>query len=141
MIGKKIDTILYIDVLEHIEDDRKEMALAGERLKPGGKLIILSPAYQFLYSPFDRAIGHYRRYDRKALRFAANGGLKEISIRNYDSVGMMASMANKLLLRQSYPTKAQVYFWDKYMVGFSKLLDPLFFYRIGKTIVGIWTNK
>ena len=40
------DCILYIDVLEHIENDRQELIEAKKRLKPGGRLIILAPAHQ-----------------------------------------------------------------------------------------------
>ncbi len=138
---KKFDTILYLDVLEHIDDDGAEIGFAAERLKEGGKLIVLSPAHQFLFSPFDKAIGHCRRYDKKAIRSAVNGRLREISINYYDSIGLMASLANKLLLRQSSPTNAQVHFWDKYMVSGSRIVDPLFFYRVGKTIIGVWTNN
>ena len=47
------DTILYIDVLEHIEDDKAEINLAVRHLTPKGKLIILSPAHNFLFSKFD----------------------------------------------------------------------------------------
>jgi len=56
------DTIIYIDVLEHIEDDEGELCVAATHLAPGGHLVMLSPAFNFLYSPFDKAIGHHRRY-------------------------------------------------------------------------------
>src|SRR5262249_53136043 len=62
------DTILYIDVLEHIEDDRGELEQAAGHLKPGGHLVVLGPAHPWLFSPFDRAIGHYRRYTKSSLR-------------------------------------------------------------------------
>lgn len=45
------DTIIYIDVLEHIEDDREELNRAASHLRPGGHLIILSPAHQKLFTP------------------------------------------------------------------------------------------
>jgi 2-polyprenyl-3-methyl-5-hydroxy-6-metoxy-1,4-benzoquinol methylase len=54
----KFDAIIYIDVLEHIEYDKEELQAASSFLQPNGKIIILSPAYQYLYSPFDKAIGH-----------------------------------------------------------------------------------
>ena len=54
----KFDTIIYIDVLEHIEDDRKELENAASRLRTGGRIIVLSPAYQWLFSTFDTGIGH-----------------------------------------------------------------------------------
>src|SRR2546426_509599 len=53
----KFDTILYLDVLEHIEDDASELRLAARHLRQGGHLIVLAPAHQSLYSPFDGAIG------------------------------------------------------------------------------------
>ena len=65
---ESFDTIIYIDVLEHIPEDKKELLNATFYLKPGGHLIILSPAFQFLFSPFDKAVGHYRRYTKKSLK-------------------------------------------------------------------------
>src|SRR5436190_20183959 len=62
------DSVLYIDVIEHIEDDKAEIARAAKHIKHGGHSIVLAPAHQFLYTPFDKAIGHFRRYSRYALR-------------------------------------------------------------------------
>jgi 2-polyprenyl-3-methyl-5-hydroxy-6-metoxy-1,4-benzoquinol methylase len=59
---ERFDTILYIDVLEHIENDAAELQAAANHLGPNGTVIILSPAHQWLFTPFDQAIGHYRRY-------------------------------------------------------------------------------
>ena len=61
---ERFDAILYLDVLEHIEDDRSELALAAEHLTPGGAIIVLAPAHPFLFGKFDAAIGHYRRYTK-----------------------------------------------------------------------------
>ena len=55
--GQLFDAVLYIDVLEHIEDDKSELACAIRLIRPGGRLIVLAPAHQALYSPFDKAIG------------------------------------------------------------------------------------
>ena len=59
------DVIIYIDVMEHIRDDRSEMKNAAQHLKKDGRLIVLSPAHQWLFTDFDLAIGHYRRYNKK----------------------------------------------------------------------------
>ena len=64
------DSILYINVLEHIEDDRGEFDRAYQRLKPGGYLLVLCPAHDFLLSPFDKAIGHFRVRSLPAAGFA-----------------------------------------------------------------------
>jgi SAM-dependent methyltransferase len=132
------DCVLYIDVLEHIEADAAELQRAAALLKPGGKLIVLAPAHNYLFSPFDTAIGHYRRYDKKMLRAAAPASLKIISLRYYDSIGFFASLMNKWLLKQEYPTAGQIRLWDKLMVPLSRITDVLTGYRLGKTVIGVW---
>lgn len=134
-------TILYIDVLEHIKNDKEELLNAAMRLKEGGFLIILSPAYQSLFSPFDRAIGHFRRYTKNSLLNVVPPGLKLETLQYLDSTGFFASVANKLLLKQKYPTEGQVNMWDKWMIPVSKFTDPLFFYSFGKSILGIWKKQ
>jgi len=132
------DTILYIDVLEHIEDDHGEMQAAFAHLQPGGKLIVLSPAHPSLYTPFDQAIGHFRRYTRQTLRACTPDGAKLVSLFALDSVGLLASVANRLLLHQSMPSLKQIELWDRRMVPVSRWTDPLIGYAIGKSLVAVW---
>src|SRR6185503_3856669 len=124
------DTILYIDVLEHIEDDRRELERAACRLKPGGRIIVLSPAHGWLYSPFDKAIGHCRRYTTTMLRELTPPALRIEKAFYLDSVGLLASSANRLLLKQSMPRPKQLKVWDKLMVPCSRLLDPITGHRL-----------
>lgn len=133
------DSVLYIDVLEHIKDDGAEIARAAKHIKQGGHLIVLAPAHQFLYTPFDKAIGHFRRYSKSGLRKVVSGtALRPVCSKYLDSAGIAASMANKLLLRSAMPSKGQILFWDSFLVKASRLGDRLSFYRIGKSILGIW---
>lgn len=139
--NEKFDTVIYIDVLEHIDDDDGELKRAAERLVPEGYLIVVSPAYQTLYSPFDAAIGHVRRYSRQSLSSAAPADLLTIRLSYLDSVGALASLGNKLFLRQSYPTLDQILFWDRRLVPISRVIDKLCFHRTGKSILGVWQKK
>jgi SAM-dependent methyltransferase len=132
------DTILYIDVLEHIEDDLRETTEAARHLKPDGHLVVLSPAHQSLYTPFDAAVGHFRRYDRRTLAAAVPKELERRELFYTDSVGALASIGNKLLLKSGTPTASQIKFWDRVLVPFSRVLDPLFGYRVGKSVIGVW---
>ena len=135
---RRFDTIVYADVLEHIDDDAAELAIASQRLSAGGNLIVLAPAYQFLFSPFDESIGHYRRYDRGSLLKLQPAGL-QVQVAFYlDCAGLMASLANRLLLRQSMPTQVQIRVWDSYLVPISRRIDGVFGRSIGKTIVVVW---
>lgn len=136
--GERFDTILYIDVLEHIAGDREELARAAGHLAPGGHLVVLSPAHQALYSAFDRAVGHVHRYDRASLRAAAPAGLELRRLDYLDAVGLLASLANRWLLRKDLPAAADIALWDGVMVPLSRLLDPLLGHRLGKSILGVW---
>ncbi len=134
------DAIIYIDVIEHIENDAAELQRAKKHLKKGGHLIILVPAHQWLYSPFDEAIGHFRRYDKQMLRKAVPQDLKQQKLDYLDGVGLMASVANKLFLKQSYPTQKQVLFWDSTLVPLSRFTDVISLNMVGKSLLGIWSK-
>jgi hypothetical protein len=55
-----------------------------------------------------------------------------------DSAGLLLSAANRLLLRQSMPTKAQLGFWDRWVIPISRVLDEVLLYSLGKTIIAVW---
>jgi SAM-dependent methyltransferase len=134
----RFDSIIYIDVLEHIEDDRGEFERAYARLRPNGKLAILCPAHNFLFSPFDRAIGHFRRYNKTMFRGLS--AHRPVRLEYLDCVGMAASIANKMLLRQSYPTAGQIRLWDRVFVSMSRILDPVVVRSVGKSVLGVWSK-
>jgi len=134
----RFDSILYVDVLEHIEEDRGEAERAASRLSPGGRLIVLSPAYQWLYSPFDQAIGHFRRYSKRTLLKAIPTSLDLVEFSYLDSVGLIASAGNRFVTKASMPTPAQIRLWDRVMVPMSRILDPLVGHSFGKSVFGVW---
>jgi SAM-dependent methyltransferase len=135
---EQFDTAIYIDVLEHIEDDVAELDRVAKHIKPNGHIVVLSPAYEALRSPFDEALGHYRRYNRSALVRCTPPGSSVIRVDYLDSLGGILSLANRLILRQSYPTRSQILFWDSQVVSVSRRIDRLSGFRIGKSILGIW---
>jgi SAM-dependent methyltransferase len=136
--ASRFDTILYIDVLEHIEDDRAEMSRAAELLAPRGTLIVLSPAFQQLFSEFDRSVGHYRRYTRASLAAVMPASLRQVRMRYVDSVGFMASLANRALLRQALPSRRQIALWDRVMIPVSRVLDPVLAHFFGRSVVAVY---
>jgi SAM-dependent methyltransferase len=135
---EQYDTLLYIDVLEHIEDDRGELVRAAALVRPGGHLVVLAPAHQALYSEFDRAIGHYRRYNLESLLACGPTGLNVEKAFYLDSVGMLASFANRALLKSERPSPSQIKTWDRLMVPLSRVLDPCLGRRVGKSVVVVW---
>jgi SAM-dependent methyltransferase len=138
----QFDTILYVDVLEHIADDSVELAGAATHLREKGRLVVLAPAHNWLFSPFDASIGHYRRYNRSLLTDAARpvASLRLERLFYLDSCGLLASLCNRLLLRRDLPTLKQILFWDRALVPVSRVLDPLLLRRLGKSILAVWTK-
>jgi SAM-dependent methyltransferase len=132
------DTILYLDVLEHIADDAAELAAAANHLAPGGHLVVLGPAHQFLFSAFDQAIGHYRRYNSRSLAALTPIGCTLQHCRMLDAAGFFASLANAALLRASAPSPRQIRLWDGVLVPISRVLDRVTAHRFGKTVVVVW---
>lgn len=135
--SEAFDTVIYIDVLEHVEDDEAEVRAALPYLAPGGRLIVLSPAHAWLYSPFDAAIGHYRRYSSRALRRLLQPHLEIERLFQLDSLGIALSLGNRLLLGRREPTRRQIGFWDGLVVPLSRLTDLLLGYRLGRSVVAI----
>jgi len=139
--NEKFDTILYIDVLEHIQDDQSEINNIAELLTPEGKIIILSPAHDYLYTPFDKAVGHFRRYDKKRLLTIMPKNMQLESLYYLDCVGMLASLGNRMLLKSAYPTVGQIQFWDKCLVPISRVIDKLICHSLGKSIIVVFKHK
>jgi SAM-dependent methyltransferase len=134
----RFDTILYLDVLEHIAEDRNELVSAGARLADGGSLVVLAPAHQFLFSAFDAAIGHYRRYDRASLCRLGPRGCSLEAFLMLDGAGFFASLGNRLMLRAAQPSPRQIVVWDKFLVPASRCLDPLTGSKFGKSALAVW---
>jgi SAM-dependent methyltransferase len=137
---ERFDTILYLDVLEHIADDRAEADLAAARLRPGGRLIVLGPAFQFVFSPFDAAIGHHRRYTRTTLERVRPTALRSCASYYLDAPGLLLSLGNRLLLRRAAPRPADIAFWDRRIVPLARLLDPVVGNRFGRSVVAVWQH-
>lgn len=137
LIGRQFDTIMYLDVIEHIAESSAELERASTLLAPGGHLLILVPAYNFLFSDFDREIGHFRRYDKKILEKELPPSLEPLFMFYLDSLGLLLSLGNKLVLNQSSPAQAQIAFWDRFVIPASMLTDRLILRSMGRSLVAV----
>src|SRR5262249_58918170 len=87
-----------------------EVREAPARLADTGALLIGGPAHAWLYSPFDAAIGHRRRYDRRMIHrlVAANPGLRLEAFAYFDCLGIVLSLTNRWITRRAQPTSRGV---------------------------------
>jgi len=82
----KFELIFLFDILEHIEDQQSFLDAVTFHLKETGTVIINVPAYQSLYSPYDKAVGHLRRYSIDYLKDVAKGS--GLTVRSYTYWGL-----------------------------------------------------
>lgn len=85
------DSIVMVNVLEHIEDDAGALSGLSGQLKPGGNIIIYVPALNWLYGPWDRKVGHFRRYSKWRMRAVAKeAGVQLIELRYVNALAIPA---------------------------------------------------
>ena len=135
-ISTNFDTIMYLNVLEHIKEDDTEILDAFEKLNPNGYLIILVPAHNKLYSKFDKAVGHFRRYDINFFKNIKLQKSKLVKLCYLDSAGYFLYYLNKVFFKEEvYPSKIKIFIWDKVFTPLTFFLDKILMYKFGKNIL------
>lgn len=136
------DTIIYMDVIEHIQEDIEEISKASKSLKKDGKLIINVPAFQHLYSNFDRDIDHKKRYHKQDfIKMSKKLNLNIIELKYYDSVGYFLSFISKKInsnYKKNFDKKIKI--WD-ILVPTSRVLDAIIFNSFGKSLIFVCKKK
>jgi glycosyltransferase involved in cell wall biosynthesis len=101
LVAKSYDTIVCSNVLEHVEDDGAALRVMRDLCTPGGRVVLIVPAFQQLYGAIDEAIGHYRRYTRpeiEAKLTAAGMAVEHVSY--FNAFGMLGWWLNAVVLRR-----------------------------------------
>ncbi|HEV3484771.1 MAG TPA: methyltransferase domain-containing protein, partial [Vicinamibacterales bacterium] len=107
--AERLDTIVCLNVLEHIEDDLATLKDFASVLPPGGRLVLLVPSLPALYGTLDINLGHYRRYDRAGLtRVLTEAGFTVESMRFLNRVGALGWWFNSRVLRRKVLPRGQL---------------------------------
>lgn len=109
----KFDSVICLNVLEHIADARGALRNMASALRPGGRLVVLVPQGRWLFSPMDSALGHVSRYGRQQLDEALReAGLKVVHCRNFNRAGVPGWFLNAVLLRRRRMARLQLKAFD-----------------------------
>ena len=135
--NKIFDTVIYLNVMEHISDDLGEFNKAKAIRKPGGKLLVYVPALPWLYSQIDADTGHVRRYTKKLLReVTAKSGFEIVSLDYFEVVGIIPYLIVYKLLRRRVVTGSSSGFYNKAILPLSLILHRIMRGRlVGKNLV------
>jgi SAM-dependent methyltransferase len=131
-----VDTIVLINVLEHIEDDRNALAQLLRAVKPGGHVLLFVPALQFLMSELDRVHGHFRRYHRPDLvsKIASAGG-EVLACRYFDLPGVVPwLLINKIGGATGFNPRL-VQLFDRLVVPVARALEGVVPPPFGKNVI------
>lgn len=120
--GYRFDTVLCMNVLEHVKEDGAVLALFERVLAPGGRVVLLVPAFQQAYGPIDDALGHYRRYTRASLRAAfAGSGLAIEKLFYTNMLGLAGWMFNAHIRKASQQNDLQIQIFDRLVPVLSRI--------------------
>ena len=120
------DSVLYVNVLEHIADDVAELTTAASLLRPGGRLGVFVPAMPALYGSLDYKSGHYRRYTADQLgAVLERAGYVDIDVRYFDPLGVVPYWVMYRLLDVSRLDRVSSTGYDRVVVPISRTLQHL----------------
>jgi len=132
------DSAILINVLEHIEDDEGALRELAGLLKPGGRLLLWVPALSYLYSDFDRRIGHHRRYSRTGLRTRlGNAGYAVRDVRYVNAVGAVAWLLLARFLHRTPTEGVPVRIFDRWFVPVLKRVEHKWRPPFGQSIFAV----
>jgi SAM-dependent methyltransferase len=133
-----LDSVVMINVLEHIEDDGRALAECRRALRPGSHLLLFVPALPALFSNLDRSFGHFRRYRRAELagKLAA-AGLAVDEVRYVDLLGAVAWWIVFRQLGQRHVSGAGARLYDRVVVPATRALERVLPVPFGKNLIAI----
>lgn len=140
LAAKAFDTVITVNLLEHLPDEIVALKL-WSRLCRGGRLLVIVPAGMWLYGSLDEQAGHYRRYTQTQLRLTLEqNGLKVEEIQHLNAIGALGWFVSARLLRQnigSSGTSLAVRIYDRLVLPAARLLDPMLRPFWGQSIVAV----
>jgi SAM-dependent methyltransferase len=138
LAGERFDTIICLNVLEHVQDDHRSLVVMRELLEPGegGRLVLLVPALSALYGTLDEALGHHRRYGRRDLsaKFAA-AGLRVRHLEYFNLAGIPGWWLTGRVLRRRLIPSGSLKLYDALVPLFR--LERFLPWRIGQSLIAI----
>jgi len=133
-----VDSIIAINVLEHIEDDAAALKSLARLVVPGGTIVLWVPGYQQLYGEFDRRVGHFRRYTPATLRDAFERAGLQVEVTK--PVNLLGGIAWWAAVRRGGSTKPNprlVTIYDRFVVPITRAVEAVVPVPFGQTVLGV----
>ena len=132
---QKFDSIFLLNVIEHIKDDLLAIKNCKYLLRSDGHLVLLAPAYSWLYSSFDKQLGHFRRYSLKSLKeLLARNRFTILSGSYFNFTGIGGWLLFGKIFKQKMLSKGEMSAFNK-IVPIARIIDKILVKKIGLSII------
>lgn len=130
------DSVIYVNVLEHVADDDAELLVVRETLAAAGRIFVFVPALRWLYGSFDRQVGHLRRYTKPELEAKCRrAGFRILKSAYFDAAGVLPWWLKYCVLRSEKMEPAAVRFYDDFCVPLLRRAEALVPPPLGKNVL------
>jgi SAM-dependent methyltransferase len=134
-LAGRFDTVVALNVIEHIRDDAAAVRNCFRLLRPGGRLVMLVPAYPRLFNGIDEELGHFRRYKKKDAACLLEGqGFRLIHSEYFNAAAIVGWWVSGALLRMRRLGKRGVTIYN-YFVPLARPIDRVLGRRIGVSVI------
>lgn len=141
-ISRHVDTVVLMNVLEHIQDDQGVLARLQQRLTSSGRIVVLVPAGQWAFGSTDDRLGHYRRYSKTYSRqLIACLGLEIEKLRYYNFIGIWAWWWNAKFVKRHNQSDSQIKVFDKFFVPVISRLEKYLPPPVGQSLLIVARQK
>lgn len=142
LASHQFDSVVLINVLEHIADDVDALKAFERIVAPGGRVIVFVPALQAAYGPLDAELGHHRRYSKRSLRavFAA-AGLDLVRLRYTNPIGLAGWMYNARVSKTTRHSVTQVRLFETLVAPWALPLERLVPPPIGLSLIAVGRRR
>ncbi|MEL7532376.1 MAG: class I SAM-dependent methyltransferase [Bacteroidota bacterium] len=129
------ENLFALNVIEHIEDDTLALVNCKKLLKPGGRIVILVPAYQALYNQFDENLYHFRRYTRTTMGKVFEGSKIPILRKfHFNFIGIFGWYVSGKLLKKDTIPSGQMNLYNA-LVPIFRVIDKVIFNQMGLSVI------
>ena len=136
--GRTFDSVLMVNVLEHIRDDAGALLSLRRFVRPGGSIVVYVPAMNGLYGNWDEHVRHFRRYSKWRLRqVMQQASLEPVELRYANMLAMPAWLAFSMLMRVDPDGRQSLSIWDRTVVPATRFLESRLRVPTGLNLLGV----
>jgi hypothetical protein len=143
LVSGRFDTVVCVNVLEHIEDDAAALRLFAGIVQPaGGNVLVFVPAVQAAYGPLDAELGHHRRYSKRALTSAFTAaGLELVLLKYTNPIGLLGWMYNSWIKKSTSHSSQQIRIFESLVAPWALPLERILPLPIGLSLVAVGRTR